>query len=251
MIKSIVAAFQFLTIFPLPIRTEERHLNTSVMWYPLVGAVIGLITGYTYFLIRPPLGQHVAATITILIYILVTRALHLDGFMDTIDGFFSRKDRNTILTIMKESTVGSFAVLGAGVWFLLLFSILPSLTPAHHVLLHTLTRFLVLLPALFSSYPRESGTGKFFVQQVNPAKTGFALILTILIVAAIYLTGKTPNPFLLICAGCIGTGIIAIAIITLLAKNKIGGITGDVLGFSIETNHVILALTIMILTRYL
>lgn len=167
MMNSLIAAFRFLTVLPLPGETGQRHLEKSMVWFPLVGVVTGLLTGFGFRLMLPGFGVITSSVLTIFLYIIFTRALHLDGFMDTIDGFFSHRDSEAVLKIMKDPNVGSFAVLGVGIWFLVLFSSLPHLRPWHHVLIQVCTRMAVLLPPLFASYPRESGTGKFFVENVT------------------------------------------------------------------------------------
>jgi adenosylcobinamide-GDP ribazoletransferase len=251
MIRSMASAFQFLTVLPLPIDTEARHLESSMTWFPLVGAVIGLFTGFGYQLFNQFLPGTISAVAVLLIYIIVTRGLHLDGYMDTIDGFFSGRDRDRILTIMKEPTVGSFAVLGSGIWFLLLFSIIPSLSVSDHVMLHTLTRFQVLLPALFFSYPRESGTGKFFVQHIDTKKTAVAFLLVLVIAGGLKMSNGLSWQYMSRYVICLIVAVVMGLIVAGMAQKKIGGITGDVLGFSIELNHMVLPLTILIAYRYL
>ncbi|MCP5045633.1 MAG: adenosylcobinamide-GDP ribazoletransferase [bacterium] len=248
MVKNIVSAFQFLTIFPLPVKTDARNLARSLAWFPLAGAVIGGCTGFAYWLLhhRLTFPGNSAAALTILIYIIVTRGLHLDGFMDTIDGFFSRKERTLVLKIMKEPTVGSFAVLGIGVWFLLLFSSIPMLHPMDVVFLHTVTRFQVLLPPLFFSYPRESGTGKFFVEQVTKTTALAAFTLVLGITAAIYWLDPAVRGRLPLYGGCLALAVVITLVCAAWSKKKIGGITGDILGFTIESTHMLMVLLIPI-----
>lgn len=241
-LKNIIAAFQFLTAIPLPVKTSEENLKHSMGWFPLVGAVIGTATGFGFQLFRQWFNENIAAVFTILLYIILTRGLHLDGYMDTIDGFFSRKDRASVLKIMKESAVGGFAVLGAGTWFLLVFSALPLLKPEDHIFIHTLTRMGILLSPLVVSYPRESGTGKFFVENVKIKTLLFGILLAGITGAVLWYTGLFNFPaygvlFLVSFAAALG--------IAFWSKRKIGGITGDVLGFTVETTHLVLIVLII------
>jgi cobalamin 5'-phosphate synthase/cobalamin synthase len=253
MLKNVAAAFQFLTVLPLPVKTEARNLERSIPWFPLVGAVIGLATGFGYQLLHRLFAgfEPVAVILTIFIYIILTRALHLDGFMDTSDAFFSRKERSATLKIMKEPTVGSFAVLAGGIWFLVLFSTLSRLTPADHVMLHSITRFQVLLPGLFFSYPRESGTGKFFVEHVTAKKAAGAVLVLIIIRASVYLLDIPGRLRFPVYAGALVLSIMITAAVGLWAKKKIGGITGDVLGFTIEANYLCIVLFFLIAYKYI
>lgn len=242
MLKNVIAAFQFLTILPIPIKTSMQDLAGSMSWFPLVGVVLGLATGYGYQGLFHLFPASIAAALTILLYILLTRGLHLDGYMDTIDGFCSGRKRERILEIMKEPTVGSFAVLGMGTWFLILVMAIPILKPLDYVFLHMFTRFQVLVPAFFFTYPRESGTGKFFVEQVKPWRLAMALGVVVGVGAVVYITVTTSGtPFIIY-----GIGFILVVVSAFMigwwAQRKIGGVTGDVLGFSIEFSHLLLVL---------
>ncbi|MCP4220273.1 MAG: adenosylcobinamide-GDP ribazoletransferase [bacterium] len=261
-IKNAVAAFQFLTIIPLPIKTSMDHLQKSMAWYPLVGAVIGLFTGfgYQFFLLCFP--QPIAAVLGILLYIVLTRGLHLDGYMDTIDGFYSHRGREDILHIMKDPQVGSFAAIGLGIWCLLLYGALPMMTPMDHVIIHTFTRFGILLMPLLFSYPRESGTGKFFVENVKNHTLAAAFALVLAILASLYsIAPYFPGEFneaarsqCFIRYGIMGIICVLVPLLTgLWSRRKIGGITGDVVGFAIEATHLwlLLAITSLLVTKLL
>jgi cobalamin 5'-phosphate synthase/cobalamin synthase len=251
MVKNIAAAFQFLTILPVPVKTTQKNLEKSILWFPLVGAVIGLVTGYGYRLLNYIFTGNISSVLTILIYIVLTRALHLDGFMDTIDGFFSHKnkrDKDFILKIMKDPMVGSFAVLGVIIWSLLLFSIIPHLEPVDHVMVHTYTRMAILLMPLLFSYPRENGTGKFFADHVNGKTFSAAITITLVIMAVTYfIRGIGSGTFALIRGALLLAALLISLVIGIWSKKKINGITGDIFGFTIETTHLILALLIVLL----
>ncbi|MGD2092412.1 MAG: adenosylcobinamide-GDP ribazoletransferase [Candidatus Aminicenantes bacterium] len=251
MMKNIAAAFQFLTILPVPVKTTQRNLEKSILWFPLVGAIIGLITGYGYWLLNYVFTENISSVLTILIYIFLTRALHLDGFMDTIDGFFSHKnkrDKEFILKIMKDPTVGSFAVLGVIIWFLLLFSVIPHLEPKDHVMIHTYTRMAILVMPLLFSYPRESGTGKFFADHVNGKTFCAAITITLVIMAVThFINGADSLTVALVRGALLLVALLISGLIGTWSKKKINGITGDILGFTIETIHLILVLLIILL----
>jgi adenosylcobinamide-GDP ribazoletransferase len=251
MMKNIAAAFQFLTILPVPVKTTKKNLEKSIVWFPLVGAVIGLITGYGYRLLNYVFTGNISSILTILTYIVLTRALHLDGFMDTIDGFFSHKnkrDKDFILKIMKDPMVGSFAVLGVIIWSLLLFTVIPRLEPKDHVMIHTYSRLAILLMPLLFSYPRERGTGKFFANHVDGKIFSASITITLVIMAVTFFINGTGSVSVALVRGVfLLTALLISLVIGIWSKKKINGITGDILGFTIETIHLILALLIMLL----
>jgi adenosylcobinamide-GDP ribazoletransferase len=251
MMKNIAAAFQFLTILPVPVKTTQKNLEKSILWFPLVGAIIGLITGYGYWLLNFVFTGNISSVFTLLIYIVLTRALHLDGFIDTIDGFFSHKnkrDKDLILKIMKDPTVGSFGVLSVIIWSLLLFGVIPHLEPKDHVMIHTYTRLAILLMPLLFSYSRESGTGKFFADHVKGKIFSAAIAVTLVIIAVTYFINGTDSVTVVLVRGALLlTALLISGLIGIWSKKKINGITGDILGFTIETTHLILALLIILL----
>jgi adenosylcobinamide-GDP ribazoletransferase len=236
-IKTFISAFQFLTVIPLPITCNHLHLKKSIVFFPMVGAFIGLVVGFTFQFLMDYFNPGLASTLTILTYIILTRGLHLDGFMDTIDGFFSKKDSDTILKIMKESTVGSFAVLGAGVWFLIFFSAFTQVSLKELIVVQTLSRFNIILLPLIFSYPRQSGTGKFFVENVN-----IFTFIGALAMAAMLIFLVNPRLFLIYLL----ISLFVSLSIGYWSHKKINGITGDILGFTTETTNLVLLLFLTI-----
>ena len=101
----ILAAFQFLTIFPTVIKRmfTSQEMGRAVGWFPLVGVTLGFaLYGVNYFsnLIFPPM---VSAALTLFAWIAFTRFFHLDGFMDSLDGLFGGWTPERRLEIMKPS----------------------------------------------------------------------------------------------------------------------------------------------------
>lgn len=255
-IKNISAAFKFMTILPIPIRTEYSHLTKSLPWFPLTGTIIGLIISIGYHYIGKILPLSITSVLAITFYIILTRGLHLDGLADTIDGFFSRKDRETILKIMKEPTIGTFAGLGLISWFFLFYTGLPFLTTTELILTFSFSRMSILWLPLFFSYPRESGTGKFFVENVNLITVLAATFITIGIMIFV-LVFQFPfdikqiysiSPFILF-PGLLVISILFALLIGIWSKRKIDGITGDIMGFIIESSQIIQFLIILIIVK--
>jgi adenosylcobinamide-GDP ribazoletransferase len=113
MIASFLAAWMFLTRVPLPRRWsshEEESVRRSVAWFGVVGLVIGTLAGFPFVIESLP--SHYAALLSIAITLLVTGALHEDGFADSCDGIFGGGTPEKRLEIMRDSRVGAFGVLG-------------------------------------------------------------------------------------------------------------------------------------------
>ena len=237
--KSIIAALQFLTVLPLPVKTSEKDLNWGTIWFPLVGAGLGTLLAHFYRFLAKLGNFELAVVLTIFAYIALTRGLHLDGLMDTVDGFFSGKAKAEILVIMREPAVGSFAVLAAGIWFFSLFSGLSRLMWLDMLVVHMLARHSILWLPLFFSYPGKEGTGRLFIENTTKIQFILATLLTLLL---LYLSGLAYIKYFFIS--------VAVSLATgWWAGRKIGGVTGDVCGFIVEANHVAL-LVIMAISSF-
>lgn len=82
-------ALLFLTRIPLPeFELDENKIASAVPFFPLAGAVIGGILTLINILARTILPNHVVAGITVILSIIITGGMHLDGFADTLDGLF-------------------------------------------------------------------------------------------------------------------------------------------------------------------
>ena len=116
--KKFLIALQFLTIIPVRLKNvEEKELSGSVNYYPVVGLLIGFLLAGSWLLLSIVFPVTVSALVVTGIYLLLTGALHLDGFADTVDGLYGGRTKEDIFRIMESSTIGA---KGAAFTFLLL-----------------------------------------------------------------------------------------------------------------------------------
>lgn len=127
--NNFIWALKFLTIIPIDRENKIKPGDSGgvVFWFPIVGLCIGVFVSITYWLFNlffPPL---ILDALIILVYIITTRAMHLDGFADTCDGIWGGWDKERRLEIMKDSRIGSFGAIGLicllGLKYLALLSI--------------------------------------------------------------------------------------------------------------------------------
>ena len=179
---SIIAAFQFLTIFPTIIKRmfTSQEMGRAVGWFPLVGIVLGFAlygVNYAAQLIFP---QNVSAALTLFAWIAFTRFFHLDGFMDTLDGLFGGWTPERRLEIMKDSRMGAFGTIGGILVLLTKFAALSStlnLFPSI-LLATTLGRWASPLVIYAFPYAREDGLGIEMKRNVTPREVIIATIIT-------------------------------------------------------------------------
>ncbi|WP_195575859.1 adenosylcobinamide-GDP ribazoletransferase [Paenibacillus sp. 1001270B_150601_E10] len=127
--QAIVAAIQFLTRIPIPVQVPftPNILKRSTVFFPVTGLLIGLITWGAGLLFGSLLPPWPAAAFVLVVMIMLTGGLHLDGLMDTADGLLSGRTVERILEIMKDSRVGAMGVIVCFIVLLLQWSMIATL----------------------------------------------------------------------------------------------------------------------------
>jgi adenosylcobinamide-GDP ribazoletransferase len=220
----LLTAFQFLTTFPAVIRRSftAQELGRAVGYFPLVGLALG---GVLYGLVSGLLlifPSQVVAVFVLAAWLLLTRALHFDGFLDTCDGLFGGFTPERRLEIMRDSRVGAFGVAGGGLLLLAKYAAILSLPHLSGLLLAPVLGRWVLTMAIFTyPYAREKGLGRDMKDSVRWADVTLATTVTVLV--AWLLAGWT-GLLAIALAGTVlwlGAGFIL---------RRISGLTGDSYG---------------------
>lgn len=160
---SLLTAFQFLTVFPAVIHRAFTvgELGRAVGYFPMVGLALGGVLyglGSGLQLIFP---VQVVAVIILAAWLLLTRALHFDGFLDTCDGLFGGFTPKRRLEIMRDSRVGAFGVAGGGLLLLAKYAAIVSLPNLSGLLLVPVLGRWALSIAIFAfPYARDKGMGR-------------------------------------------------------------------------------------------
>lgn len=224
---SIIAAFQFLTIFPTIIRRifTPQEMGRAVGWFPLVGVILGFAVYGVNYAARLILPQNVAAVLTLFVWVIFTRAFHLDGFMDSCDGLFGGWTPERRLEIMKDSRMGAFGVAGGILVLLTKYAALSSMNIA------VILPALILAPALgrWASplvmytfpYAREDGIG--YEMKCNVTWREVSLATLIAGIAAWFASGWMGLGIML------GTVVVAF-LVARYAMRLLPGLTGDLYG---------------------
>jgi adenosylcobinamide-GDP ribazoletransferase len=216
-------ALGFLTVFGGASTPDP----TAVVWFPLVGALIGLLLGALWWGADQVLAPPVAAALVVVGDLVVTGLLHVDGLADSGDGLLAPMSRERRLAVMADPSIGAFGTATVAAALLLRFGALASLTPQVLALggLWCASRTVMAVALLRMPYARQSGLASSFRspttrrQSVPVAVLGGAL--------AGVLAG----------VGSGGVGLVAVAgvfvggvLVLTLAQVRLGGFTGDVLG---------------------
>jgi len=244
--RGFISAIQFLTIIPIGTRMaiSPRRLSSATTYFPLVGLLLGLIlVGINSFLSAMMVDPFLIKVVLIILLIILTGGLHLDGLADTVDAFGSRKSRTDILKIMRDSHIGTMGVLGLVSVILLKIALLNAINPKvlniSLVLMCILSRYSLVLSLYLFRYGRQEGKAKVFAKNTTPRIFIIATIMTLFFAIVILkLTGF---------AIFILTAIFAF-LIGLFVLKRIAGITGDTLGATNELTEIFVLMLILIST---
>ncbi|QRN86683.1 adenosylcobinamide-GDP ribazoletransferase [Clostridia bacterium] len=241
--KRFIAMLTFYTRMPIPknMVLDTIDFEKSLGYVPIVGLLIGLVMyGMGYLFTR--FSTSISSVLLVIVYLFVTGGLHIDGLADTLDAFGSNRPREKMLEIMKDSHVGSFGVLGIVMWFASL-AVLLGEVPLFALLLFPLVgRNAALLVASTNNYARKSGLGSIFVEAAKMSHFMWGTVLYMLVLFLLY--GFELTALLLFTAYLLS--MIVIFILLSSMGKKLGGVTGDLIGFAIESSQLVFLLLVYI-----
>lgn len=237
MIRGFIHQLQFMTAIPIPLnlKFDEDEFARAVIFFPLIGLIIGLPLAGVYFLLSLLDARLAALSLAVVMEILVTGGLHLDGLADSFDGIFSYRPRERILEIMRDSRIGTNGTLSLIVLLALKVILLYSIENLAFVPILLLMPLMGRTAAVWSiglfGYAREGkGMGAAIV-----AKTGFKQIAISSVLAAALISLVYSFHYIALLAAVIALSLL----FSLYVKRKIGGITGDIIGAIIELSELI------------
>jgi adenosylcobinamide-GDP ribazoletransferase len=156
----------FFTRIPVgrKLNYSERYLNSSTKYLPVIGWMAGGLSAFIFYLMVFILPVNLAILFSMVSSILLTGAFHEDGFADVCDGFGGGWTKSGILTIMKDSRIGAYGMIGMSLMLFGKYAALQetsiSLIPLVILSSHTVSRFFAVLFVFTSHYVREDETSK-------------------------------------------------------------------------------------------
>ena len=229
--KSFITALQFLTRIHIKNQTDltAEDFGRSTKFFPLVGLILGTVYMLAAWCLIAVFGwANFVTTLLVILPILLTGGLMLDGFMDTVDGVFSGRERERVLEIMKDSRVGSFGVIA------LVCLLLVNWTALRDVKLVLIMTALFVMPIIGRMamvmaiacfpYARREGMGKIFADMADRK--------TVLLAALTTIIGVVPWGQAAIAA--LAAALIFAWLLGCWLSSRLGGLTGDTYG-AIET----------------
>ena len=242
-LRSLAAAFGFLTRLPLPAgRTGGEDLACSPSFFPLVGYALGGLLAAAALLLEPRLSPALTGVALVALLAAVTGGLHLDGVADVFDALGgARGDRERALAIMRDSRIGAH---GAAALFLVLIAkaiCLAEVVAASDlggqrlsgrallplVAFPAVARWTVVASMTLFPYVRQEGLGTAFRDEHKGRQLAWATVLVVPILVA----GRS---LAVASVAALAAGLA----LGLWMRRRIGGLTGDVYGATIEIAEV-------------
>ncbi len=217
------SALGFLTPFGPAVTPGPRTLR----WFPPVGAVIGAVVGAAWWASAKAWGPTlIPAALAVAVDLAATGMLHVDGLADSADGLFPHLSRDRRLQVMSQPDVGAFGMAATAAVLLLRFAAFGGQLPDVALVagIWCLSRTVMVSATLWMPYARQAGLASVFL---GDARRATAAVVASGAVAALGLAiwGRGV-------AGIAGVGIGTVAggSVLVLARRRLGGFTGDVLG---------------------
>jgi adenosylcobinamide-GDP ribazoletransferase len=244
LLRPLQIALQLLTLLPIELRTPPQagERGYSLLYYPLVGLMLGLVLAGCGWLCSG-LSDYLTAALLLTLWVGVTGGLHLDGLADSADAWLGGYgDRKRTLAIMHDPCSGPIAVVVLVIVLLLKFSALQSLLAQEAMGLLIVTPLLgrTALVVLFltTPYVRSRGLGSELAQEM-PRGMSFAVVIMTAILVAGWL-GRNGIVLLLVSA-------LVFWLLRRLMQRRIGGTTGDTAGALLEIMETQALLVVVLL----
>lgn len=221
--RGLRVATSFLTRIPVGGSVAEGDLGRAVAWFPVVGAGVGLASGAMYAGASALLPAPVAAVLALALAVGITGAFHEDGLADTADAIGIPRDREEALRILKDPRLGTFGVCSLVLGLLVRAAGIAALAPGVALAVlpaaHALGRAGAV--TLLARAPAGDGLGAAYGAAAGVPR----IVLAVAAGAAVSVAtlGATSVPAALAVA-------VACAVLASVARRRLGGVTGDVLG---------------------
>lgn len=229
-IATFLSALTFFTRIRLPdslgrMISHDTRLTDAVVWFPVVGLMIAIVPAGLWFVMAQVMPPELAAGLAVASALLLTGALHEDGFADCADGLGATADREKALEIMRDSRIGTYGaialIISVGLRWMALASLSPIAGVAALLIAHSASRSTITIAMKWSTYARTKGLGKMASGEVPDID--FAIAILLAFVAGLSF-GQMAGIVAVLC------GFIAGWLLLRYLRYRIGGYTGDGLG---------------------
>lgn len=233
--NDVLLAFQFMTRIPIfGLQHGPGALARAARFFPVVGLVIGLIAAAIHHFLSGRFDPQVRSLILVVYFVLITGALHEDGLADSADAFGGGWSKEQILSIMRDSRIGTYGAIAVTLSLLSRFIFIGHIVPARLtrvvIAACVLCRWTSLPLGFFLPYARkEKGLGGYVAGRLPLASVGWGTVLAASSVVAV-MGRESLVPFLI--------AILVTAVSGFYFKTRIQGVTGDCFGAANQITEI-------------
>ena len=247
LLQGFIIAFSMYSGIPMPrVDWNENNMKYCICSFPLIGAVIGAcVSGWFYLAGMLSLPDTFRTGVLLVIPVLITGGIHLDGLLDTADALGSHRSREEKLAIMKDSHAGAFAVIAGICYFVLSYGIFAAMRwedAAQVAVCFVLSRALSGLALV--TFPKAKGSGLLRTFSDAAANRRVAIVMLLYTAACciiLILLDIQSGAAAIILAGLVFGWYYT------MSKRMFGGITGDLAGCFLQICELASAIGVILL----
>ena len=245
--KSIIIAISMFSKIPVPtLKWEKEDMKYSLAAFPLIGVIIGVLCFLWYkLMLHFEFSNLIMSVGLLLIPIIITGGLHLDGFCDTSDALASRAPMEKKLEILKDPRIGAFGVINLAIYLIAYFVFILEFPKTDAFVIcfsfsFLLSRALSGLSLVLFRISSESSIGKAFATPASKmiCRAIFVSLVLVSSIIIIYFGGFAGMAAIIIAA-------FSFIIFKMKVINQFGGTSGDLTGWFVQVVELIIPLTIV------
>jgi adenosylcobinamide-GDP ribazoletransferase len=228
-LRYFFTALGYFTRVPVPrwVGFEREYLNAAARYFPLVGAMVGGVAALVYLVALRVFPAGIAVLLSMAATLVMTGAFHEDGLADCVDAFGGAYTREDALRIMHDSRIGAFGAIALVIAIAMKWQALAALPPQRvamtMIAAHAASRAFAISYLVTLDYVRAEGKAKPVAQRMSLASFALALVFGL--------------PWLFVIdwkLACFTIGVLIVLrfLIGRYFMRRIGGYTGDCLGFA-------------------
>ena len=253
-------ALMFYTRIPCPSWVDHRedYINKATRYFPLIGWIVGGISALVLIGASFLWNIYISVLLSMIASVWITGAFHEDGFADVCDGIGGGWTKERILTIMKDSRLGTFGTAGLIfillIKFFLLLEIIQTISNYYLFIVafiisgHSLSRFIAVTFIFTHPYARDDESSKTKPVAKSPGLKNLwlAAVFMILPLLGLHFVLKSAWVWVLILPVYLSKMYLAG-----IFQRKIGGYTGDCLGATQQVSEIVFYLSLIAIWKFI
>jgi len=263
-LRIFLTALMFYTRIPSPykFKYDEKYMRKSTRYFPVMGWIVGGVSALVFIGSNSLFSVEISTILSMMASLLTTGAFHEDGLADVADGFGGGWEKEKILTIMKDSAIGTYGALALVLALLLKFVALSETVSTPYALSysssiqvavilisgHSVSRFVAITTIMRNQYVRSKDKTNKVGLAITQETSSWLSLMTIPVLfglAPLLLFGTYKVVILLV------PMFLAQYLMIRFFKKRIGGYTGDCLGAIQQVCEIVFYLGVLVLWKFI